>query len=199
MSDAVSPAATEQVVRDMDGAFLQTPRRRQDVGPWRSAMGDRDDYAMTDLCPEIVELDPQPAMAVRGDVTIAEFPGFFEAAFHSVAAAVDASAVEIVGPPFGFYPTMPSETVVVEAGFPVMAPAEAAGDVHPFTLPGGRAVQAMHIGPFEPMEKTYVELEAWMAEQGLHRATEVWECYLSDPRVEPNPATWRTKIVWMIT
>lgn len=63
---------------------------------------------MTSLTPEIVELAPQDAIAVRGDV--------------------------------------PMATVVVEAGFPVSA----AG---------------------------------------------MWECYLSDPDVEPDPATWRTLIV----
>jgi AraC family transcriptional regulator len=24
----------------------------------------------------------------------------------------------------------------------------------------------------------------------------MWETYLSDPTVEPDPATWRTEIVW---
>jgi effector-binding domain-containing protein len=46
------------------------------------------------------------------------------------------------------------------------------------------------------MEKTYAELQEWMAEQGLRPATLMWECYLSDPRAEPDPAAWRTEIFW---
>lgn len=162
-------------------------------------VGSREARRMSDLSPEIVELDPQNAIAVRGDVAVVDLPGFFERAFVSAAAAVEDSGVDIVGPAFGFYPEMPIQTVIVEAGFPVSTPVETVGDAHHFVLPGGRAVQAMHTGPYETMEKTYADLQSWMAEQGLHPAAGMWESYLSDPRTEPDPATWRTKIVWPIT
>jgi hypothetical protein len=116
---------------------------------------------MTEPTPEIVELEPQEAIAVRGDVAIADLPGFFERAFHEAAEAAAATGLEIVGPPFGFFPEMPTETVTVEAGFPVSAPAEAHGNAHRLVLPGGRVVQAV-------------------------------------PQVEPDPTTWRTRIVWPI-
>jgi effector-binding domain-containing protein len=153
---------------------------------------------MPDVSPRVVELEPQEAIAVRGDVTIADLPTFFEEAFAAAAAAAEASGVEIVGPPFGFYPEMPTDTVVVEAGFPVSAAVETAGDAHRLVLPGGRAVRAVHVGPYETMETTYAELRSWMAEHGHVPAASVWESYLSDPRAEPEPATWRTGIIWPI-
>lgn len=151
---------------------------------------------MTELTPEIVELEPQEIFAVRGDVAMADLPGFFERAFREAAEAAAASGVQIVGPPVGFYPGMPAETVVVEAGFPVSAPPEAHGNAHRVVLPGGRAVQVVHVGPYGAMEKTYGLLQSWLAERGLRPAVGMWECYLSDPQVERDPATWRTKIVW---
>jgi effector-binding domain-containing protein len=154
---------------------------------------------MPDLSPEIVELDPQEAIAVRGDVVIAELPGFFERAFATVAAAVEVSGVQIVGPPFGFYPEMPAEIVAVEAGFPVSERVERLESAHRLLLPGGRVVQVVHVGPYETMEQTYVELQHWMSEHDLRPAVGMWECYLSDPRIEPDPATWRTRIIWPIT
>ena len=154
---------------------------------------------MAEVSPEIVELEPQEAIAVRGDVAIADLPGFFERAFHAAAEAASACGIEIVGPPFGFYPEMPAETVAVEAGFPVSAPAEDHGHVHRIVLPGGRAVQAIHVGPYDTMEKTYDDLQSWMAEQGLHPAVGMWESYLSDPQVERDPANWQTRIIWPIT
>jgi effector-binding domain-containing protein len=154
---------------------------------------------MADVTPEIVELEPQEAIAVRGDVAIRELAGFFERAFNEAADAAGASGVEIVGPPFGFYPQMPTDTVAVEAGFPVSAPAEAYGNAHRLVLPGGRAVQATHVGPYDTMEATYTHLQSWMAEQGIRPAVGMWECYLSDPQVEPDPATWRTRIIWPIS
>ncbi len=154
---------------------------------------------VVELNVEIVELEPQETVAVRGDVAIADLPQFFERAFDAAFRCAETSRVELVGPPFGFYPEMPDETVVVEAGFPVSARVEAGGGAHSLVLPGGRAVQAMHVGPFEAMEQTYAALQTWMVEQGLRPATGMWECYLSDPRTEPDPATWRTMIVWPLS
>jgi effector-binding domain-containing protein len=150
---------------------------------------------MADLTPEIVELEPQEAIAVRGEVGIAELAQFFERAFTEAAQAAGATGVEIVGPPFGFYPEMPTDSVVVEAGFPVSAPGGAHGDAHGLVLPGGRAVVAMHVGPYETLEQTYAELQSWMSEHGLEPAAGMWECYLSDPEIEPDPARWQTRIV----
>ena len=153
---------------------------------------------MTEIYPEIVELDPQDAIAVRGDIAIPDLPEFFQRAFIASFEAAAKTGVDIVGPPFGFYPAMPSETVVIEAGFPVSSAMEASGDVHPLVLPGGPAVVVMHIGPFEAMEKTYAALQAWMAQEGLQPASGMWECYLTDPAAEPDQSKWQTKIVWPI-
>jgi effector-binding domain-containing protein len=163
-----------------------------------AATGVGETSIMAELVPEIVVLEPQDAIAVRGDVKIADLPGFFERAFREAAEAAGGSGVEIVGPPFGFYPEMPTETVAVEAGFPVSAPVEAQGNAHRIVLPGGRAVQAVHVGPYDTMEKSYDQLQSWMAENDLQPAAEMWEWYLSDPQVERNPANWQTRIVWPI-
>lgn len=152
--------------------------------------------SMTGTSPEIVELAAQEAIAVRGEVAMAELADVFGRAFAEAARAAAAAGVEIVGPPFGYYPEAPTDVVVVEAGFPVSARVEPDGDAHPMVLPGGRAVQALHVGPYDTMEQTYGALRSWMAAHGLHPANAMWESYLSDPEAEPDPATWRTRIVW---
>jgi effector-binding domain-containing protein len=73
---------------------------------------------------------------------------------------------------------------------------EPRGDAHRLVLPGGRAVEAVHVGPYETMTQTYETLQAWMSENDLVPGVGMWECYLSDPEAEPDPANWRTKIVW---
>ncbi len=153
---------------------------------------------MAELSPEIVELEPQEAISVRGEVAMTELPHFFARAFRDAAEAAAATGVEIVGPPFGFYPEMPTETVVVEAGFPVATPAADHGAAHRLVLPGGRVVRAIHIGPYDTMERTYKELQSWMEQHDVRPAVGMWECYLSDPQAEPDPATWRTAIVWPV-
>jgi hypothetical protein len=39
-------------------------------------------------------------------------------------------------------------------------------------------------------------LMSWTIDEGLALAEAMWESYLSDPRAEPDPNTWRTLIVW---
>lgn len=153
---------------------------------------------MRTLSTELVELQPQEAVAVRGVVTRDELPAFLERAFGTVAAAVHAAGAEIAGPPFGYYPELPTDVVRVEAGFVVSDHVEAVGNAHPLLLPGGRAVRAMHIGPYDTLERTYGELRRWMSERGLSPADAMWECYLSDPVTEPDPADWRTLVVWPV-
>lgn len=151
------------------------------------------------MSPHVVDLDPQETIAIRGEVPFTELAAFFERAFREAAEAAGASGVEIVGPPFGFYPEAPAETVVVEAGFPVSAAAHPPGDeAHRLVLPGGRAIEALHIGSYDAMEQSYSELESWMKDEGLKPATRMWESYLSGPGAQPDPATWQTRILWPI-
>jgi effector-binding domain-containing protein len=128
-----------------------------------------------------------------------ELRDVFDRGFPTVVQAVQAQGVAIVGPPFGFYPRMPADTVEVVVGFPVASPITADGEVEPFELPGGRAATGTHVGPYEALEKTYEELVAWATAEDLTLAGGMWESYLSDPGAEPDPGTWRTLIVWPLT
>ncbi len=145
---------------------------------------------------QVATIEPQAAAGIRAEVPMADLRGVFDRGFPAVMQAAAAQGVALAGPPFGFYPRMPSDTVEVVVGFPVAAPISANGEVQPFVLPGGRAVTATHVGPYENLEKTYTELIAWTTAEGLTLADSMWESYLSDPDAEPDPSTWRTLIVW---
>lgn len=147
---------------------------------------------------EIVRTEQRPAAVVRGRRPMAELPEFFGAAFHAVMRATAAQGVAPAGPPFGYYPEMPGAVVSVVAGFPVSRAIVADGEVEPFVLPSCRAVVGVHVGPFDTLEDSYRQLEAWAAEQAVTLAGGPWEEYLSDPEREPDPATWRTRLVWPI-
>ena len=46
--------------------------------------------------------------------------------------------------------------------------------------------------------RAYGELMAWVQEQGLRLAPEMWESYVSDPMAVPDPDEWRTEIYWLL-
>ncbi len=141
-------------------------------------------------------IEPHAAAGIRSAVPMAELRDVFDQGFPAIVQAVAAQGIAIAGPPFGYYPRMPTDTVDVVVGFPVATPITADGPVEPFELPGGRVVACTHVGPYDTMATTYEELVAWTGAEGLSLAEGMWESYLSDPGAEPDPSTWRTLIVW---
>lgn len=145
---------------------------------------------------DITEVPEQPTAVVKAHIPMAQLKDLFDRAYGQVFAAIGKQGVQFAGPPFGYYPSKPAETVEVEVGVPVAGPFQADGDVVPGHLPGGRVVHGMHVGPYENLAQTYEALMAWVTEQGHTLAAGMWESYLSDPQAEPDPATWRTEIFW---
>jgi effector-binding domain-containing protein len=143
-------------------------------------------------------IEARQAAVVRAEVPIEQLPDVFDRGFHAVMATVERQGAAVVGPPFGYYPSMPGATVEVVVGFPVSGAIEADGDVGPFELPGGRVITGVHVGAYERLEDTYRELVEWAEAEGLQLATGMWESYLSDPSAEPDPATWQTLISWPV-
>lgn len=144
----------------------------------------------------VTTIDRQPAAVVRAEVPTEEIRTVFDRGFGEVMRVAAAQGVAITGPPFGFYPRMPTDTVDVAVGFPVAAPVAAEGEVIPFELPGGRVVTGIHVGSYESLDVSFRELAEWAATHGHSLAGHMWESYLTDPRTDPDPATWQTRITW---
>jgi effector-binding domain-containing protein len=125
-----------------------------------------------------------------------ELPDFFGRAFAAVSSALEAQRVQPAGPPFALYRGTPTETVDVEAGFPVSTTVAAANGVVAGILPACRAVEAMHVGSYDTLGTTYEAVKQRMQEDGLMAADDMWEYYLSDQSTDPE--TWRTLVVWPV-
>lgn len=151
---------------------------------------------MTDFAVQTIEA--QQAAVIRDEVPMDGLREVFDRGFHAVMQAAEAQGLAITGPPFGFYPRMPGETVAVVVGFPVSAPVEPDSEVGGFELPGGRVITGIHVGPFEALESTYRELAEWASAEALQLAGHMWESYLTDPSAEPDPANWQTLITWPV-
>ena len=148
---------------------------------------------MTEM--RIVELEQQAVAVVADEVPMTAIADFVGEAFSSVMAVAARQGVTVTGPPFTRYRGAPTTTVEVEAGFPTSSFVRAEDDVRPGVLPACRAVEAMHVGPYDTLARTYDEAMGWAGEQGLHSGADMWEEYLTDPSSEPDPATWRTRVL----
>lgn len=98
--------------------------------------------------PRMIKTSEQPTAVLRERVPMANLTEFFGRAFGAVMAAAQAQHASPTGPPFALYHGMPTDTVDVEAGFPVTPGFSAAGDVISGLLPGADAFEAVHKGPY---------------------------------------------------
>ncbi len=73
-------------------------------------------------------------------------------------------------------------TAQVEVAWPVTGRIRGSGDIRVYTLPGGRMAHAIHTGPYDTCESTYLALFAWLEERNLTITGPIRETYPNDPR-----------------
>lgn len=146
---------------------------------------------------EIVELAEQPTAVVHQRLATSSLQAFFGRVFTEVAAELTRQGRAPAGPPFALFRGRPTDVVDVEAGFPVAAPIHADGEVTPSRLPGGGAVQTMHLGPYDRLATTYQVAREAITAAGHEPADLMWETYLSGP--DEDPQLTQTLVTWPFT
>ena len=146
---------------------------------------------MTRSC-VIVDKPDQPALAVRGVTSIEELPRVVGAAFQAVRGHLSSLGEVPAGPPFvGYLSEGPDYQVMI--GCPTVRELPGTGSVVPSTIPGGRRVVTMHVGPYDRLGATYDELMRWVGDQSERPGGPVFEFYLNSPGSSP-PQGLQTRI-----
>ena len=140
---------------------------------------------LTASTPRIVELSERQAAVVGIDGTTAELPALIGEAFDLTSTAIRESGAAFAGPPFARYHAF-GERISAEVGFPFTGTLHETDRVRVSSLPGGRAVETTHIGPYEAIGDSWERARAWLGEHELVPAAAPWECYLTGPD-EPGP------------
>lgn len=146
--------------------------------------------------PEIIRVDAQTTAVVADTVPMAEIGSFFERAFCAVAEVVARQGVTPTGAAFGYYPSMPTDTIDVEVGMVTDRPVAPEGEVVASELPAGEVAHAIYVGSYESLGAAYGELAQWIAAQGRQPAVGMWEVYLTEPTPETDPSSMRTELFW---
>ena len=134
--------------------------------------------------PELVTRRAHDAAVVRIDGPTADLPRLLGEAFELTASAIHASGARIDGPPFARYLAI-DPVVRAEVGFPFTGDLTPTDRVYRTTLPGGSAVKALHVGPYEELGATWESIKTWIGAQGFTTRATPWESYLTDPDVVP--------------
>lgn len=140
------------------------------------------------------ELQEQLTAAARTRLSPGRLSAWLGEAYQEVIAYLGNAHMTPAGPPYARF-SFHDDVVDVEAGFPVSTPVLALGRVTPSSLPGGHAATTTHHGRYEGLPVAYEAITQWLKEHGYEPAGPHWEIYYTDPRVEPDPARWRTDVV----
>jgi AraC family transcriptional regulator len=145
------------------------------------------------------ELQPQHALIVRRRVARSEIAATIAESLGKTFPYALQNGLAIAGRPFVRYSDVGPGLMTMETGTPLAAPAPGVGEIEAITLPGGPAAVAVHMGPYDKLQDTYVAIERWMQQQGVRAAGAPWESYITDPAEHPDPANWRTDVFWPIS
>jgi DNA-binding transcriptional MerR regulator len=148
-----------------------------------------------------VELVDEPALraaVIRERVHFDDLQTRVPAAIDRVGAWVIRRGAA-TGPPVSIYRlTEQEEWFDLAVGWPVGAAIEPGGPVTIEELPATRAAVHVHHGPYDRLWAVYAPLEEWIRAQGLEPDGLGCEHYVTDPDRHPDPADWRTRVVWPV-
>jgi uncharacterized RDD family membrane protein YckC/effector-binding domain-containing protein len=159
--------------------------------------------------PTIIDRQAEPYLSVPVSVTMETIGPAIPATHGRLLAWMSAHGVEPAGPPFVRYNLIDMERgLEIEIGVPVAPGTAGEAPVMAGVLPAGRYASLTHVGPYEKLYDANAALQAWAAGQGIRfdmaetpdgdRFGSRLEIYLTDPIEEPNPANWRTDVIYRL-
>src|SRR5262245_42485153 len=114
---------------------------------------------------EVVDLAPQPSMAVRVQqpMSALNLAKLFDEYMPAIGRFVGESGAGFAGAPYGRFHEFGPELVDVEIGVPVGSAIPGAtplaqtavGDIGATELPGGPTARAIHLGPYNDLMEAY--------------------------------------------
>jgi effector-binding domain-containing protein len=145
---------------------------------------------------EIMTTMAQKTIAIREKVKSKDIPQAMGRIFGELMTVID-KEVRCAGPPFVYYHSWSDDETDMVVGFPIVGEGITKGRIGPFELPAVRAAVTVHIGPYDKLMDTYIEMLEWMKANGHRPAGQMWEEYLNGPEDTP-PEKLMTRLIWPI-
>jgi len=148
---------------------------------------------------KVVEVTSTPAISVKDSVTVNEIGPFMELYMPQLYMYAMRKEGKMTGHPYSMcYNWDPEGKILMEVGLPLTEPIEGEGVFIATNTPGGKAVKALHFGPYEEVAPVYEALEQYIKVMKMEFAGPPWEVYITDPNEEPNPEKWETMVYFPI-
>ena len=144
--------------------------------------------------PRIVQTEAQLAAVIRFTIPREEIRNVMGPGMNELKATVAAQGLTPAGPIFSHHFKMEPDIFDFEIGMPVTAPISPVGRVKPGQLPAATVARTNYNGPYEGLGAAWGEFCDWINAEGHIPAPDLWECYVTGPEWDPDPASWRTEL-----
>ena len=156
--------------------------------------------------PLVIEYRSVPAigaLAVRGEVGMDDCMEWLTAAYidlhvASVSGGGGLSAVTEALYPAEFFGQESAE-ITAYVPFSGDVPRGAPARVEPIVVPAAELAVALHVGPFDDLDRTYGELGRVVAERALAGPGPIRERYLVTAADDPDPSAMRSEVCWPLS
>ena len=110
------------------------------------------------------------------------------------------NGLELRSPPSTLYVEWGPGMVTMHGGLAIAAvPTIALPDgIFVDVLPACEAAVAIHTGPYDGLADAHAAMEQFLDEHQLAKAGAPREVYLTDPGEVPDPAQWKTQVIWPV-
>jgi len=143
----------------------------------------------------ITDIDAADVIGVTFDTTPEGIGSSSGDAYTRLYEAFARERIEPLGPPRLVYHRMAEDSWTIECCVPVAPGLEPPSGFDHRTMPGGRAVRTLHIGPYDELGMAYRELEVWVGRQGLTADGPCYDVYLNEPSEVRDPTRFETEVV----
>lgn len=141
-------------------------------------------------------LDARPILFIRRRIAATALQPTMSECFGKLYSHGHAAGLAVAGHPIARYVTTGPGLWTVDLAMPLLAPAASVGEMQSDVLPAGPVAFTVHQGPYDQLPVTNAAVEAWIEQEGLKVGGPPWEWYVTSPAEVPDPADWRTEVVW---
>jgi len=140
----------------------------------------------------------QPVLSIRTFVKPEEVTRALAKGLAEVMTYLTEAGGRTDGAPFARYHGEKDGLIELETGIPVAERVTGKDRIAAGTLPEGRVAMRWYPGPYTGRAEARAQLGEWIRSRGLTTRGGPWEIFWTDPAREPDPARWRTQIVWPV-
>lgn len=145
-----------------------------------------------------VELPGVNYLLISGDVKPADIGQFYSTNFGKIMEYAAKKEAVVNGYPAGLFYNWTDTLAKMSAAIPVDKEVEGSKEIEFRAIAGGKALQIKYYGAYEKSEAAHLEMDDYMAENGLQLSGAVREIYVTDPISEPDTSKWLTEIIYPV-